>query len=111
MICVGNKAALALYKKQDWWKSYIKNVLAQTYCDRYSSTTDQNDREVKRRKLRMLFCNSSTGTLQYAFLWRKTTEGHDFWQDKIQKMRSFGCFRKSDKYVYTYPLKDLFFLP
>ena len=107
--CVGSKAALDLYKKQDWWKSYIKNVLAQTYQNRDCSTTDKNSREVKRCKLRKLLCESSTATLQNAFLWRKTVEGHNFWENKFQNMCSYGRFEESEKYIYTYPLKRLFF--
>lgn len=107
--CVGNKAALDLYKKQDWWKSYIRNVLEQTYQSSDCSTIDQNSREVKRCKLGMLLCKSSTATLQNAFLWRNTVEGHNFWENKFQNMCSYGLFEESEKYIYTYPLKKLFF--
>lgn len=107
--CVGNKAVLTLYKKQDWWKSYVKNVLAQAYRGDNYSRIDQNSREVKRKKLRILFCYRNIDTLQSAFLWRTTAEGHEFWENAISEMRSYGRFNESDKLVYTYPLRNLLF--
>lgn len=99
MICVGNKKVLDLYKKQYWYPHFVENTLKQGWSSYLSEGT--SELQIKRQKLRMLFCCDGESTLFRAFFWRGTPQGTAFW-DKVSDVL-IGCpqYIRYNKYVHT----------
>ena len=100
MICVGNKKVLDLYKKQYWYPHFVENTLKQEWSSYSSEGT--SELQIKRQKLRMLFCCEGKDTLVQAFLWGGTPQGVAFW-NKTSDALQFGYseYVRYNKYVHT----------
>ena len=80
-VYVGCKKRVLLYKKESWYRQYVRNILEQEYAGYEDSP---NDHEVKVAKLIYLL---GAKDLQEAFYWEHTKEGYEFWSEQAFKTK------------------------